>query len=177
MSHPFDFAQDDPSTPMTKFEILASVMLILILTAVGFWVVDPVGQARQRRDEQRLVDVKELYGAIEATSAVLGSTHGVPVSSASVGAMQVVDGSGWVLVDVSDQLEILPVDPANGESFVDVWGDSVIGEYQFISDGYYYVLRTHLEAEGNQYLYTADGNDNGWYELGTAPGLSTFFGL
>jgi len=162
---------------MTKFELLASAALILILLAVGFWAVDPVGRGRRSRDARRLADLENLYEAIEASPAVLGSTHGVPVSSASVDAVRATDGSGWVPVDVSGQLETLPVDPLNGGSFVDVWGNSVVAEYQFISDGHYYVLRTHLEAEANRDLYVTDGNNNGWYELGTAPGLSTFFGL
>lgn len=162
---------------MTRFELLTSIALLLILSAAIFWAVDPIERARRGRDEQRLADLEVLYEAIEQTEAVLGSTHGVPVSSASVGATQATDGSGWVPVNVSGGMETLPIDPSNGETFTDIWGNSVFGEYQFISDGYYYVLRTHLEAENSFDLYATDGNDNGWFELGTAPGLSTFFGL
>jgi len=161
----------------STFEILVSLALVLILLGVSLWAWDPVGRGRRSRDARRLDDLASLKAAIEQTTAVLGSTHGVPVSSASVGSTTAVGGSGWVPVDVSEQLENLPLDPMNGQSFTDVWGNSVIGEYQFVSDGYYYVLRAHLEAEENLDLYRTDGNDNGWYEVGTAAGLSTFFGL
>jgi len=162
---------------VTRFELLASIVLAFILVAVGVWVLDPIGRLKLKRDSQRLSDLVLLKDAIDNTGTVLGSTHGVPVSSVSVGSTRAVDGSGWLPVDVSDQLKELPVDPLNGKTFVDVCGNSVVAEYQFISDGYKYVLRTHLEGAENRDYYANDGNDNGWYEVGDAPGLSAYFGL
>jgi len=165
---------------MTKLELLIALGLILILAAVGFWALNPVERLKQGRDNQRLADLENLRKALDlavSEGVPLVKTMGVPASSASVGAAQVVGGSGWVAMDLSNQTDTLPTDPANGKTFTDVLGSSVTGEYQLISDGVYYVFRTHLEAEVNRDYYTNDGNENSWYELGTAPGLSTYFGL
>jgi len=34
-----------------------------------------------------------------------------------------------------------------------------------------------LEHEKNRGLYGEDGSDNSWWEVGNAPGMSTYFGL
>jgi hypothetical protein len=158
-------------------ETVITACLIIILAGVAFWVVDPIERLKRGRDNQRMNDLAELRESVDRTEALLTSTQGVPVSSASVGATMAVDGSGWLPLNLNGQLETLPNDPLNGKTFTDVGGDAVIGEYQFISDGSYYVLRTHLEAEASREYYATDGNDNSWYELGDAPGLSTYFGL
>lgn len=165
---------------MTKFELFVTFGLILILVGVGFWVLNPIGRIKQSRDRQRLSDLETLKEAIDqalAEGVQLNKTLGVPVSSASVGATRAVDGTGWVAMNLSKQINTLPIDPSNGKTFVDVLGSSVTGEYQLIADGVYYVLRTHLETETYKDYYSKDGNENSWYEIGTAPGLSTYFGL
>ena len=165
---------------MSKFEAIASFLMVLILLAVGIWAVNPLERLQQNRDRQRLEDLETLQMAIDQAAfegRTLPKTMGVPSSSASSGASTAVGGSGWVEMNLSSKLAELPVDPKNGETFVDILGNFVTGEYQFVRDGAYYVLRTHLEAEISRNLYTEDGNDNSWYELGTAPGLSSYFGL
>ncbi len=164
----------------TILEITLALGLILILGGVLFWALNPVERVRRREDNQRLAGLERLRQAIDsatADGALLVNTAGIPVSSASVGATEAADGSGWIAMDLSGYLDSLSVDPANGEIFTDVLGNSVTGEYQFICDGGYYVLRTHLKAKINRDLYTEDGNKDSWYEVGTAPGLSTYFGL
>lgn len=165
---------------ITVLELLTALALIFILVGVSLWVLNPFERLRQDRDNQRLADMENLRKAVDlaVTAGVpLAKTMGVPSSSASVGATQVVDGAGWLPMDLSGLLDALPVDPANGKTFTDVLGSFVTGEYQFVSDGKYYVLRTHLEAEANRGKYAEDKNDNSWWEAGTAPGMSTFFGL
>jgi hypothetical protein len=162
---------------VSPFELLASACLLLALAWFLFWVLDPIERLKRGRDSQRLSELVELREAIDRAEAMLTSTQGVPVSSASVGATRAIDGSGWLPLNLTGHLGILPIDPLNGETFTDIGGDAVVGEYQFISDGNYYVLRTHLEAEASREYYASDGNDNSWYELGDAPGLSTYFGL
>jgi len=153
---------------------------MLILGAVALWAINPGERVRQARDEKRLTDLASVRNAIEAAVSAnipLGSTFGVPSSTVGGEATRKVDGSGWVPMNLSVQLSSLPVDPLDGRTFTDALGSKVLGEYQFISDGKYYVLRTHLEAEKNRSKYKEDGNDNTWYEIGSAPGLSTHFGL
>lgn len=162
------------------FEFVTTLALIFILIGAGFWALNPIERQKQNRDARRLDDLGNLRAAVDSALSAgipLASTHGVPASSASVGATQAADSSGWMAMDLSGLLDTLPVDPVNGKTFVDVLGSSVTGEYQFISDREYYVLRTHLEAEANKGKYAEDKNDNSWWEVGTAPGLSTYFGL
>lgn len=161
-------------------EFLITLGLVLILIGVGFWALNPIERLKQGRDNRRLADLDNLKEAIDlavSEGVPLVKTMGVPVSSASVGATRAADGSGWATMNLSTRIDTLPVDPVNGKTFIDIGGSAVTGEYQLISDGFFYVLRTHLEAEVNKGKYAEDKNDNSWYEVGTAPGLSTYFGL
>uniref|UniRef100_A0A831YYR2 Type II secretion system protein GspG C-terminal domain-containing protein n=1 Tax=candidate division WWE3 bacterium TaxID=2053526 RepID=A0A831YYR2_UNCKA len=161
-------------------ELLLSVGLLLILAAVAFWAIDPIERQRQERDQRRLEDLESLWQAIEAEIAAgnpLGSTFGVPSGTAGVEVSFNPDGSGWIPMNLARYFPSLPADPRNDTTFTDFLGSKILGEYQFISDGRNYVLRTHLEAEANRDKYAQDGNDNTWYEVGTAPGMSTYFGL
>ena len=153
--------------------------LVLILAAVAFWAVNPLEQLKQGRDQKRLDDLEAIRSAIESQKAAdqsLGTTFGIPSNTAGVGVSFKTDGSGWVPMALPGLSE-LSRDPRNGEQFPDVLKSTVLGEYQYISDGNYFLLRTHLEAEINRDLYAQDGNDNTWYEVGNAPGMSTYFGL
>lgn len=167
-------------TGITLLEVLMVLGLTLILGAVGFWALNPFERLKQSRDRVRLADLENVREAVESAiseGVPLASTFGVPSSTIGVGAIRDSGGSGWTRMDLSRSFESLPIDPFNGKTFSDVLGSSVLGEYQFISDGTNYVLRTHLEAEVNKGKYTEDGNENSWYEVGTAPGRSTYFGL
>jgi len=166
---------------LTLIELVLSVGLLLILAAIALWAINPIERQKQTRDRQRVEDFAALRQVIEAEESKANfsqsSTFGVPSGTAGVGASFKADGSGWVPMKIADFFPELPRDPRNGENFPDVLGSKIMGEYQFVSDGKYYILRTHLEAETNRAKYAEDGNDNSWYEVGTAPGLSTYFGL
>lgn len=161
-------------------EFVFSLGLILILGAVFFWALNPLERVKQSRDKERLANFEQLKSAIDQAKSqetILGNTFGVPSSTVGVEVGFKVDGSGWIPMDLSVWFAELPVDPQNGKTIEDTLGSKVLGEYQFISDGKFYILRTHLEAEVNQGRYAEDGNDNSWFEVGSAPGLSTYFGL
>ncbi len=164
----------------TIVELVLSVGLFLILAGVAFWAINPLEKVRQIRDKERFEELGIVRDAVDAAISAgssLGSTYGIPSSTVGVEVNLKSDGSGWVPVDLSSRLSSLPNDPRGGKTFTDVLGSKVLGEYQFVSDGKYYILRTHLEAEINRSKYVEDGNDNTWYEIGSAPGLSTYFGL
>ncbi len=165
---------------MSIVELVMSVGLVFILAAVSFWAIDPIERQKQARDRIRLEDLAALQGAIKAevdAGSPLGKTFGVPSGTAGVEISFRPDSLGWVPMDLSRHFSSLPADPRNDTTFVDSLGSKILGEYQFISDGSYYTLRDHLEPEVNRERYAQDGNDNTWYEVGTAPGLSTYFGL
>ena len=123
------------------------------------------------RDAHRLSDLESLRTAIE-----LAILEGVKLPTLKAPSSSTAGGN-WVKMDLSGYILNLPTDPKNGKAFTDCKGNKVTGEYQFMSDGTYYVLRTRLEEESNCKYYTDDKNANNWYEVGTAPGLSKFFGL
>ena len=167
---------------LSVLELLIAVGLLLILAAISFWAIDPIERQRQARDEQRVEDLEALRAAIEAritagTSLGSSTTFGVPSGTAGSEISFKPEGSGWVPLDLSASFTFLPADPRNGTNFTDSLGSKILGEYQFISDGSYYVVRAHLESEFNRERYAQDGNDNTWYEVGNAPGMSTYFGL
>ncbi|GMR19399.1 MAG: hypothetical protein BMS9Abin34_536 [Patescibacteria group bacterium] len=161
-------------------ELVLSVGLVLILVGVAVLAVNPLERLKQGRDKKRLADFAQVKAAVDAAlseGSSLATTFDVPSSTVGVEVTTKTDGSGWVSINLGDGIAELPVDPLNGKTYTDVLGSSVLGEYQFISDGTYYILRTHLEAEVNKRRYAEDGNDNSWYEAGSAPGMSTYFGL
>lgn len=161
-------------------EFVIAVGLIFILAAVSLWAIDPIERQKQARDQKRWEDLAALQEAIEAEAAGgdgLGNTFGVPAGTSGVKISFQPDGSGWIPLNLSRFFSSLPSDPRNNTTFVDSLGSKILGEYQFISDGSYYVLRAHLEAEVSRDKYAQDGNDNSWYEVGNAPGMSTYFGL
>ena len=154
---------------------------MFVLLAVAFWALDPIGRAEKARDQQRIADLEALRTALdqalENEETELAKTFGVPSSTVGVDVSMGSSGGGWIAMDLADRFPELPKDPLNGRTFEDVLESSVLGEYQFISDGKFYVIRTHLEYINNRTLYSQDGSDNSWYEVGSAPGMSTYFGL
>jgi len=166
---------------VTLVELIMSAGLVFILLAVAFWGLDPVGRGRKARDEQRIADLDTLRTALDQSledeETELARTFGVPSSTVGIDVSTDPSGGGWIAMEFSDRFSELPKDPLNGKTFEDVLGSSVLGEYQFISDGKFYVIRTHLEYLNHRTLYSQDGSDNSWYEVGSAPGMSTYFGL
>ena len=164
---------------LTVLELVFSVGLVFILAAVAFWAVNPLERFKQNRDRERMADFEAIRAAIDSqisAGQILGTTFGIPSNTAGVGVSFKTDGSGWVPM-ILPGLSELPRDPRNGEQFPDVLKSAVLGEYQYVSDGKYFILRTHLEAEIYRDRYAQDGNDNTWYEIGNAAGMSTYFGL
>jgi hypothetical protein len=167
-------------TGFSVFGFVISLGLIFILVAVSLWAWNPLERIKQSRDGQRIANLDLIKNAIDETvseETPLASTFGVPSSTVGVEVSTSPDGSGWVPMDLSGHFEELPDDPENGRTFEDILGSKVLGEYQFISDGKFYIIRTHLEAEISLERYAQDGSDNSWYEVGSAPGMSTYFGL
>lgn len=161
-------------------DLVLSLGLVAILLGVSFLALDPFGRLKKSRDEIRLAHFRTLHEALGKTlegEAELKSTFGTPLSTVGFDSSFLADGTGWVPLNLSAYLSELPKDPLNGKTYVDSLKANVLAEYQFISDGKFYVVRTHLEGESNRALYAQDGADNSWYEVGTAPGMSTYFGL
>ena len=161
-------------------DLVLSLGLVVILVGVAYWAFDPFGRLKKSRDEVRLANLTDLHRTLEralADKRELKSTFGAPSSSVGFDVSYAADGMGWVPVDLGGYINTLPQDPLNGKTYTDAFKESVLAEYQFISDGKFYVIRTHLEHESNRALYGEDGADNSWYEVGTAPGMSTYFSL
>ena len=161
-------------------DLVLSVGLVLVLLAVAYWAFDPFGRLKKSRDNLRIAHLTDLHEVLEralADKRELKSTYGAPLSTVGFDVTFAVDGTGWVPVDLTGYIPALPQDPLNGKNYTDAFKESVLAQYEFISDGKFYVIRTHLEHEKNRGLYGEDGSDNSWWEVGNAPGMSTYFGL
>lgn len=161
-------------------DLVLSLGLAAILAGFVYWAWDPFGRLKKSRDALRIANLTDLHETLEralADERELQSTFRSPSSSVGFDVSYGVDGTGWVPANLAGYISSLPRDPLNGKTYRDAFKESVLAEYQFISDGKFYVLRTHLEHESNRALYGQDGADNSWWEVGTAPGMSTYFDL
>jgi len=158
----------------TLVELLVVVAILGVLMAAVVWAINPLEIMKKSRDSARLSEMDSLRKAIDlalANGGTLAETI-VPGDSSVVGASRAVDGTGYVTVDVSQYLSILPVDPHNGASFTDATGRTVVGKYLYFSNGSTYELNCYLESASNAGKYATDGGDDpAIFEVGTDPGL------
>ena len=157
----------------TLVELLVVVAILGILMAAVVLAINPVEMMKKSRDSTRLSDMVSLRQAIDfavADGAELTAT--VADGDSTVGT-RVTTGAGWVNVDVSKYLSVLPVDPKNGLPFTDALENPILeGKYLYASDGSAYELNCYLESADNLSKYSNDGGDTDTiYEVGTDPGL------
>lgn len=175
----------------TLIELLVVIAILSVLATAVVIILNPAQLVKQGRDSTRISDMAALHSAIALyLSEVPGLTswtaytyctaNGSPVptgfSSCTVSASTTVDGTGWVPINFNaissgSPLSRLPIDPVNDTIYF----------YGFKSSS---TLRYELNAkmESTKYSYggTGDvvsntkdgGNDDNWYEIGNAPGLS-----
>lgn len=156
----------------TLLELVVVIAVIGILATITIAFIDPLGLQKKARDSVRLRDLNTLKSSIVLVLQNGGTflDKCQPVSPCSSLSMEnASDGSGWVGLDLSKYLTVLPRDPMHTSgSFVDASGVSVNSEYQFAQTGGDFEIRAHLESPSNVALYTSDGgNNNGYYEVGT----------
>lgn len=166
----------------TLIELLVVVAIIAILALIVLLALNPVEMARRSRDSRRLSDLGTIRRAIDLSLAdnQMLSVTGVLTIDPSTDVAD-FDGNG---LDISKYISVIPQDPVNdgttsnvqvvltGCTTGSVAKDSMV--YEYISDGDTYVIRARLESTDNCRAIAEDGNNNGYYELGTAPGLDLF---
>jgi hypothetical protein len=142
--------------------------------------IDPQELVRSSRDSQRFSDLSNLKKSIDASLAkgaelpicvnenIQNYCGSYPFSGQDKTA---VDGTGWLPMDLSEYFTKLPVDPRDGEFFLDHSGQQVAGSYIFWSDGQSYKLATFLESS-NRFAQDDGGNIETMFEIGN--GLDTF---
>lgn len=157
----------------TLIELLVVVAIMGILMAAVVLAINPAEVMKKSRDATRLSDMVSLRQAIDFAVADGVELTQTVVPGDSTAGSRVTTGAGWVNVDVSKYLSVLPVDPRNGSPFTDALGNSITeGEYLYASDGSAYELNCYLESADNLSKYENDGgSDDTMYEVGTDPGL------
>ncbi len=163
----------------TLVELLVVIAIIAILAAVVVLIINPLELTRRGRDSTRVSDLANLQNAInvavqEATnsgSAVLCSVSGsYPCNGNSVSDARVVNGSGWVKVNLaasaqSVSVPTLPVDPVNSTGTTGF-------HYVYCANADTWEIDAKLESQQQASKMTSDGGDNNaLYEVGSALGL------
>lgn len=163
----------------TLVELMVVIAIIGVLALILGAALKPDEILRRSRDSVRLSDLLTLRKSIElalsegqifATDRCLQS---LPCDSLS--GTRATDGTGYISINISKLLNILPADPLfSRASFVDGKGNSVTPYYQFATDGTDFEVRGHLESKSNtdssegEDRYTTDGGcREDWFEVGT----------
>ena len=148
----------------TLVELLVVVAIIAILAAVVAIAINPFEIAKKTRDTTRLKDLDTVRTAINlvvSQSATRSADQVFGDSNAhdSNAGTQDCNGTGWVPVNVCQNLAALPRDPVNSTGY----------KYEFQQASGEYELRAKLESQEMQdQRYTTDGGDDTtYYEIGT----------
>ncbi|MBI3485912.1 hypothetical protein HY025_03100 [Candidatus Daviesbacteria bacterium] len=166
---------------MVKFSAFGQVLTSIFLVSLTLFVLAPavfassdsIETQRERRDEQRLTDLRKVNKGIKLTvqestiSGILCNYTAFPCHGNSTTDSSSADGTGWVKINLTQFTDTLPVDPVNNAG----------------ANGYHYVycadkpagvrqagweLNTKLESLKYAPLMTSDGgDDNNLYEVGS----------
>lgn len=163
----------------TLVELLIVIALIGILATILGAALNPEEIFKKSRDSVRLSDLLNVRKAIElavSDGQTFDPNRCQPLSPCdSLSEGRASDGTGYVNINVTKFLAVLPADPQSAKgTFVDGKGNTVLASYQFATDGTDFEIRAHLEAKANTSAsegadrYRDDGGCNdGWYEVGT----------
>lgn len=168
----------------TLIELLVVVAIIAILALILLLALNPVEMARRSRDARRLSDLGTVRRSIDLTLAD-GKTS-LPASyDSDVDSTTLVTNIGGL--DISKYISVIPNDPAyvagaaaseTVQVITAACGTSTAQKnairYHFKTDatGSVYVLRAQLESTDNCQVIAGDGNNDGYYQIGTDPGLN-----
>jgi prepilin-type N-terminal cleavage/methylation domain-containing protein len=177
-------------TGFTLIELLVVIAILAVLMVAVALILNPAELIKQGRDATRLSDLAAVHSAValyladisipEFTNSTRCTADGSPPSGSSctvVTTSTAVDGSGWVNIDFTgissgSPLSRLPLDPINNSDWFYAYKGNENGDYEIItkmeSIRYSY---NDGEPGGSDVESTDGGDDDDWYEIGTAPGL------
>ena len=180
----------------TLIELLVVLAIVAILSVVVILTLNPAELLKQARDSNRVSDLATMKSAISlyladvvtpsigtATLCYVSVSTGVTSSSkcgaftgaaatqttSSAANNRKVDATGWLPVNFASistgaPIGNLPVDPSNTASLYYAYGATSTLTFE---------IDTVLESTKYASYMTGDGGDNaGFYEVGTAPGLT-----
>lgn len=183
----------------TLIELLIVIAILAILATAVVLVLNPAQILAQARDSQRLSDLGSVKSAIALYLATADTPAVTTVSTCTafgcagtvagdgpfsttevVSSSTLVDGTGWVRVDLAggtsggSALSALPLDPINlGNYFYGYAGTATNLTFE---------LDARLESQKYRNMMTSDGGNKNtcatyvestcYYEIGTAAGLN-----
>ncbi len=158
----------------TLVELLVVIAIIAILAAVVVLIINPLELMKRSRDAARLTDLANLQQAINvavqestqstqyiACNGVIGDCSGDSATDT-----RVVNGTGWVKVDLGSQRSVsvptLPIDP-NPTAY----------HYRYCGNGEKWMIEAVLESAQQEGKMATDGGPNdALYEVGSDMSLS-----
>lgn len=154
-------------------ELVLVMGLIGVLASISFVLLNPLQSLKRSRDAVRFHDLNTLKSALVLTlqnGATFGNrcTRTSPCDSLS--GTSAVDGSGYIDLDLTGFLNVLPRDPlASSGTLTDLLSQNAPASYQFAHDDTgNFEIRAHLESKDNASRYTDEGgNNSNYYEVGT----------
>lgn len=176
----------------TLIELLIVIGILAVLATMTALVLNPAELFKQARDSQRMSDFKAIEKAIayvrtmatsdptfstQARHTGPGSLCGTVFGACNANAITLVNGTGWVGIDLTDAgamqppLTKLPVDPTNDNNYYYSYkGDNTNKTYE---------INTTFESAKYIPMMSTDGggsingsDPNLFYEVGTDPGLN-----
>ncbi|MBU1132814.1 type II secretion system GspH family protein [Patescibacteria group bacterium] len=146
---------------ITIVELSISIAIFLILLFLAITYFDPAEKRQRARDTRRVSDLEVIDRAINEylldnqsypdASGTLRQSNILPLESTSLENA----GVGWIPVDFTDYISMLPTDPINDETY----------HYYFMQTSDGYELNAVLEYELDL-MVDDGGNDDNYYEIG-----------
>lgn len=153
----------------TLIELLVVISILSVLAVALLATINPAEAQRKARDTQRLKDLSTLQLAI---SSYLNDNPGTATSAtvnSGGNANKNCNNTGWLTIDVCNNLNRLPIDPQNRK----ITATNDQGADLAASDAYYYVrisngdyhICSFLESKTNAKKLDDDGIVNNYYDV------------
>lgn len=144
----------------TLVEISVAIALLAVLFIVIVLIINPTEYKQKSLDTKRVLHISKLYEAITEhklkNGVYPGDKNKLYVSTVSHSTSLTNPSYGWIEADLSEFLQIQPIDPVNTEPHV----------YKYIHTETDFELNAVLQNNINA-MVNDKGNNNLIFEMGT----------
>jgi len=152
----------------TLIELLVVITIIAILATFSVIALNPTEITKKARDARRISDLTQLKQAIYLSLAENGDI--LRDFGNSITDTRLSDGTGYVKINISKNMPLLPIPGKNGQTISNSNGNLSIDAYYFqaVTGTLRYELKTTFESkEFQDKLVTDGGNESEYYEIGS----------